>query len=422
MILDVQAVKEVSSARNKRVVAPPLAENAASSNSLLAFITDGPEILSQAASRTSYPCFFNERYSQASSLAELNEHHDAVPNDSEAPPNLGQLPPIRLSHKGSEEQQKSKTHSILVHQLAHKISSTFGNPTIVHRPKMRTRAMPLSMQEGLLPDAETLCEHLPSPQGSTTPSSYHTTGSISLGTLSTAKTSLESNLTSLHLDKDAKALRASKGAIDVVNRATTEEMSLEKSLTPIPEAYSIPLTVIPTVFTVETTANAKIFFETHFNALLAGHASPRTLRRRGFELHVDSLSLSEEQRQHEFAVWAMAESEHLRQVRILKSKSNTMNRGSGVAVAGYEVIRILGKGSFGVVRLVREKSNDTWESPSIDTKASKGAVKKSGTRVDSSTSKISAFEAFKATLDGQRSSQRRNIRKVCTLDILFSKS
>ena len=41
-------------------------------------------------------------------------------------------------------------------------------------------------------------------------------------------------------------------------------------------------------------------------------------------------------------------------------KSNTLARRAmkGVHVSNYDIIRVLGKGSFGVVRLVREKSDN----------------------------------------------------------------
>ncbi|KAF2102027.1 kinase-like protein [Rhizodiscina lignyota] len=55
--------------------------------------------------------------------------------------------------------------------------------------------------------------------------------------------------------------------------------------------------------------------------------------------------------------WQQAESDHLREVRVAKSKSLKNKRDPKISISGYEVIRVLGKGSFGVVRLVREKHN-----------------------------------------------------------------
>lgn len=223
-----------------------------------------------------------------------------------------------------------------------------------------------------------------------------------------AKTSLESNVASL---RSMKAVTANERPTDPSNVPVTADTIREKPLTPIQEA---PLTVNPTVVSVETTANAKIFFETHFNSLLAGHASPRSIRRHDFEVFLRAQSMTEEQRQQERAKWVAHESEHLRQTRVLKGKKNDMNNGSGVAVAGYEVVRILGKGSFGVVRLVREK-----ESAQHSTLAARLAVptiasRKHVPREEIGNLKATALEALKATLDGQKHSHRRSLKKAQT--------
>ncbi|PVI00081.1 Serine/threonine-protein kinase-like protein cbk1 [Periconia macrospinosa] len=57
--------------------------------------------------------------------------------------------------------------------------------------------------------------------------------------------------------------------------------------------------------------------------------------------------------------WQVAESNHLRETRVLKSKTLTRQNTKGVHASNYEIVRVLGKGSFGVVRLVREKSDCT---------------------------------------------------------------
>ena len=238
-----------------------------------------------------------------------------------------------------------------------------------------------------------------SPRDSTAPSSYNYSGSVSAGDPSTGKTSLDSNVASL---RSAKAADGNEKAVDAANIAAGEIIAREKPLTPIQEA---PPVITPTVVTVETAANAKIFFETHFNLLLADHASPRSLRRDDLELRLESQSLSEEQRKQERTAWAAYESEHLRQSRVLKSKTNKISKGSGsgVAVAGYEVVRILGKGSFGVVRLVREK-NDTC--PGTCTLPATSNWRQSP-REELNNLKATAIEALKSTLDGPRSTYRR---------------
>ena len=98
----------------------------------------------------------------------------------------------------------------------------------------------------------------------------------------------------------------------------------------------------------------QIYFETHFNLLLAENATPRSLRRRNLELGLEAREVAEDDRRLERAIWADMESDHLRSTRVLKSRFNQNHLKPKVATAGYQVVRILGKGSFGVVRLVRE--------------------------------------------------------------------
>lgn len=52
--------------------------------------------------------------------------------------------------------------------------------------------------------------------------------------------------------------------------------------------------------------------------------------------------------------WFRAESDHLRQMRVLKASSIARHNAKGVSIAGYDTLRVLRKGSFGVVRLVTE--------------------------------------------------------------------
>lgn len=114
--------------------------------------------------------------------------------------------------------------------------------------------------------------------------------------------------------------------------------------------------------TVEKAATAKIFFETHYNKLLTAGSSPRSLRRRELE-HVlyDETMLSPEDKDNVRRAWAKEETNHLRETRQMKSQGPPkyeivkVNRISPFLLAYYLIDQVLGKGSFGVVRLVREK-------------------------------------------------------------------
>lgn len=113
----------------------------------------------------------------------------------------------------------------------------------------------------------------------------------------------------------------------------------------------------PSIATVENAAAAKIFFESHFNAILGAKTTPRSMRGHNMERKLFAMALPNEQRRQSRQEWYRSESNHLRQTRVLKSKSLMRQKIKGVHMSNYDIVRVLGKGSFGVVRLVREKSD-----------------------------------------------------------------
>ena len=246
------------------------------------------------------------------------------------------------------------------------------------------------------------------PHGNTdpsSPSSYYNSGSISTGDRSTGKTSLESNVASNNSR----------------SRAKIDETTPDKQLTPIPETpyeqeHTLPIRSCPspTITTVELTANAKIFFETYFNSLLSGQATSRSLRRNELIQRLASTLVSAEQRQQEMVNWANQETDYLRQHRVLKSRTNQMTGNRGVEIAGYEIVRILGKGSFGVVRLVREKE-DLISSPSLDRRK---------TVSGDTTEKAASITLNKLTSDsqmaatGNMSAGKRSKRQVYAMKVI----
>lgn len=120
---------------------------------------------------------------------------------------------------------------------------------------------------------------------------------------------------------------------------------------PVQEAL---VDITPSVTTVESTAAAKIFLETSYNALLSQSPSPRSMRRKNLEKTMSALGLTHEDRLRTRRQWYRTESDHLRQSRTLKASSLARHDAKGVSIAGYDVVRVLGKGSFGVVRLVTD--------------------------------------------------------------------
>lgn len=86
--------------------------------------------------------------------------------------------------------------------------------------------------------------------------------------------------------------------------------------------------------------------------------SGRSLRRRQLEYHLyDDEVSSEIQKNLTRRALHQMESDHLRETRVMKSRGIRALQGVDVITSKYEVVKILGKGSFGVVRLVREKSD-----------------------------------------------------------------
>ncbi|KAK5020259.1 hypothetical protein LTR60_000682 [Cryomyces antarcticus] len=261
--------------------------------------------------------------------------------------------------------RESKSSPSLSHRLSHRLSNTFGNPTVVHRADARAKAIISDINT----NAESFPQYSPfqpllsaesSPTYSTDPSLRNNSGSP-ISQTSTGKTSLFSDPASLRSPQSGETTRRSErhqvqtksASLPIEDNvlASIEETSKPYLLIPVQQS---PLPVSPSVATVETTTAAKIFFETTFNTVYSTPVSPRSQRRRTLEMQLYEMNLPVEACQEARRIWARTESEHLRQVRIFKTKAVARHKVKDISVAGYEVVRVLGKGSFGVVRLVRE--------------------------------------------------------------------
>jgi hypothetical protein len=171
------------------------------------------------------------------------------------------------------------------------------------------------------------------------------------GTGTTAKTSFESKLSSKDNDP------VEKRPASIVHHKETDAVSsmADSALTTIQEKAIDPPS--PTILSVEKAAAAKIYLETYFNEKL-NKPSPRSLRRRYLESELyHSLGLSPSEKDMRRALFCQQETNHLRETRVLAAKTIGAIKGHHNELAGsYEVLKILGKGSFGVVRLVRKKT------------------------------------------------------------------
>lgn len=129
---------------------------------------------------------------------------------------------------------------------------------------------------------------------------------------------------------------------------------------------SIPGQVTPSIVTVERAAAAKIYLETYFNELLGGALTPRAVRQRLLEAdlykRVGRGGMTPAEQASIWMQFYRRESEHLREVRAMKTRTIralSAERGSPLEclIDDFELVKVIGKGSFGVVGLVRERGS-----------------------------------------------------------------
>lgn len=121
--------------------------------------------------------------------------------------------------------------------------------------------------------------------------------------------------------------------------------------------------ISPTIVTAERAAAAKIYLETYYNEVLS-KSSQRELRLRLLESeiwHMGGGAVSAAEKNRLKSQFFRMESDHLRQNRVMKARTTkALNEGKKTASScsnDYHPVKALGKGSFGVVRLVREKAS-----------------------------------------------------------------
>ncbi|KAI1468889.1 kinase-like protein [Daldinia caldariorum] len=240
------------------------------------------------------------------------------------------------------------------------LRSPFGaSVTVIHRFRSKSRQSYTSMEKipnEQLPDISpeqivSSASNGNSYSNSNTTSSGKSSGPTNGtggtgGTGTTGKTSLESKVECNPGDKKTtKVIR---------EREPEATATAEPNLSPIQET-ALDLSS-PTILTVERAAAAKIYLENYYNEKLS-KPSPHTLRRRYLEGELyHSSGLTEAEKDTRRRAFYKRETDHLRKMRVLDAKSIGAVQGKHNQLAGnYEVLKILGKGSFGVVRLVREK-------------------------------------------------------------------
>ncbi|WEW58047.1 hypothetical protein PRK78_003514 [Emydomyces testavorans] len=275
----------------------------------------------------------------------------------------------------------------LTHIISHKFSTTFGHPTVIHRVNLRHR--PSIRNFSFTPPTSSIGLQRLGDNAQDTSDSSSSAGSRSGSSPRTQSTNPTSQGASLTPPPKILSKESQNNGASSETSAALENKphQLEK--------------VVPSIVTVETAASAKIFFETYFNELLSGE-SPRSQRQRELEERLYLSHLCSEERLRAKLAWYRQESDHLRQDRVLKSRSNCTNIRESVSVAGYEVIKVLGKGSFGVVRLVRERQafGNSYEASTL------------GSHGDRTHKRSSTMDALWSVVDGTRSFRRKDPSKM----------
>jgi serine/threonine protein kinase len=237
------------------------------------------------------------------------------------------------------------TSAVLTDIVAYKLSTAFGYPTVIRRSHLRSRPnisavhfvspqQPLSKQGDGADDARHSVDPSTTPCDSGSPMSTNSTPPTSEEPSSFADGWKQS----------------SQNVAQKHQRLSLPDQGPPRIPTPIQESPN----VTPSIYTVEAAANAKIFFETYFNTIFHS-GDPRLERRIELERCIHKFPLAPEEKARARKNWLDQEREHLRQYRLLKSRPHRTRRNETVALAGYEVVKVLGRGSFGVVRLVKEK-------------------------------------------------------------------
>ena len=189
--------------------------------------------------------------------------------------------------------KRSQSTGGLLCRLSHRLSSTFGHSTIVHRTEHRARPIIHSLQpsdtsmSGNLQDVSHHCTVISNSDSSPTEKS---TTPTSEGTVASPTSSYRAERSQIFTFFDPRLSTIIEGC----DKYGQQEGPLEDI--PIPKHLA-------SIVTVEATATAKIFFETHFNNILAGQLA-RSQRLQELE----ALNLPPDVRKDAYDIWLQQES------------------------------------------------------------------------------------------------------------------
>ncbi|KAI9661240.1 MAG: hypothetical protein M1821_009567 [Bathelium mastoideum] len=296
--------------------------------------------------------------------------------------------------KSVDRRPRRSSLSNLSQTIASKVAPSTVFPTVVHRPRKRPSVARINIpaRSSSQVSQQAILQGTLDTNNSSSPSNcYNSTSPISQA--STNKTSVFSDVTSPRsADSKKSTQKRDIHSKDVPAEAfedalsTIEEVrSLENKTPPLQfPVQDAPTFVEPSVFSAEKAAATKAFLEMHYNDILNGPLeTSRAQRRMELERSLCTHAISLADRQRARQAWAQAESNNLRLTRVLKTQSIAQRHSKGSSAAGYEQVRVLGKGSFGVVKLVKEKSQENHDpSPRVgmtpDSSATRGCVGTNG--------------------------------------------
>lgn len=241
-------------------------------------------------------------------------------------------------HDAIQTEQEGASNLKLVDRFSRKLSTTFGQPTVIRRAHLRTRP---SLHFISTPASSTSHNNGDGAGDGTDPFTPTSSGGSPVGhsTSSTPATSAEPQSPS----SDRSIISPS-------------ELSCSPKQFPVvhTSAAGRSPAMAPSIVTVEAASAAKIYFELYFNSLFR-HPDTRSRRQHELEQHIYTFQLSSEEQLETRRNWILQENEYLRQCRALKTRLRRTQAENAASIAGYEVVKTLGKGSFGLVQLVREK-------------------------------------------------------------------
>jgi serine/threonine protein kinase len=246
-------------------------------------------------------------------------------------------------------EQPSPTNSKFVDRFSHKISLAFGQPTVIRRSHLYSRPSILLLNSPVL---EELSKQGDCANDSSDPSTAPSSGSSPVGGQSTPLTPLTTGVASSSSDK-SKLCDGQGQKIAVTHWPSLSEIENTAS----PSSNTMEPEFMASIRTVEATSVAKVYLELYFNSIFRNE-DLRHQRQHELEQQIYSFVLSPEERSITRRNWILRENDFLRQCRVLKSNRYCTQSENTISAAGYKAIKVLGKGSFGVVRLVRKNGCD----------------------------------------------------------------